>query len=170
MKKVILSAIVIGVGLSSCNKKVDCEEYYYEKEYEFCGTDHHYDKDDYDKKGEYKDKESFEKEIVEEIVKSEDCECIVSGVVEYYEDGNLTATVDYGNGTCDEVATKTTADGTVSEFNPCEKDKDYYSKEKYGEKEYSYEADKDYDKKKSWWKKKKKYSKEECEEMVFPNK
>ncbi len=46
--------------------------------------------------------------IIEPIVKTEDCDYIVSGVIKYYEceGGDWVATVDYGNGECDEWASK----------------------------------------------------------------
>ena len=50
---------------------------------------------------------SYSKVIIEPIVKSEDCNYIVSGVVKYYDDNShWVATVNYGDGTCDEWATK----------------------------------------------------------------
>lgn len=49
----------------------------------------------------------YSKVVIEPIVKSEDCNYIVSGVVKYYdENNNWVATVNYGDGTCDEWATK----------------------------------------------------------------
>ena len=65
MKKLLLSAAVLGLFLTSCNKKENCEEVYYEKEYEFCGTEEHkdWDKEDYDDKDDYYDDHSaMEKE------------------------------------------------------------------------------------------------------------
>ena len=50
------------------------------------------------------------KEIVAELVKNEGCEFIVSGIVEYYVGDSLVATMDYGDGTCDDVATITRND------------------------------------------------------------
>ena len=45
--------------------------------------------------------------VVEEIVKSEDCEYPVSGIIEFYANDVLIATVDFGNGECDNIATQT---------------------------------------------------------------
>lgn len=55
------------------------------------------------------DKKKFYKVIAEPIVKIEDCDYIVSGVVEFYSINNDTwlATIDFGDGECDEWATKT---------------------------------------------------------------
>jgi hypothetical protein len=49
----------------------------------------------------------YEKVIVEPIVKLEDCKYIVAGVVEFYKDNTWVATIDFGDGECDEWATKT---------------------------------------------------------------
>ena len=73
---------------------------------------------DWDKK---KYKKGYKKVIIEPIVKSDDCGYIVSGIIKYYdmESGAWTATVDFGDGTCDDSAIKTTEEGdynfTVSE-------------------------------------------------------
>lgn len=48
----------------------------------------------------------YEKVIVEPIVKLEDCQYIVSGIVEFYKDDIWVATIDFGDGECDEWATK----------------------------------------------------------------
>lgn len=55
-----------------------------------------------------KEKESnFKKVIINPLVKTEDCEYIVQGTIKYYsKDGEWIATVDYGEGQCDEWATK----------------------------------------------------------------
>jgi hypothetical protein len=45
--------------------------------------------------------------VVSPIVKVANCKYIVQGIVEYYDDNNnLLATIDFGNGTCDEWAVK----------------------------------------------------------------
>ena len=54
----------------------------------------------------------YKKVVIEPIVKTEDCDYIVSGILKYYKGGVWTATVDFGDGTCDDIATKETADGT----------------------------------------------------------
>jgi hypothetical protein len=50
----------------------------------------------------------YKKVIVKPIVKTDDCNYIVAGTIKYfdYETGTYLATIDYGNGTCDEWATK----------------------------------------------------------------
>ena len=54
----------------------------------------------------------YEKVIVEPLVKIEGCDYIVSGIIEFYKDGAWVATIDFGDGECDEWATKTTKEGT----------------------------------------------------------
>ena len=44
--------------------------------------------------------------VYEPIVISDDCNCIVSGKVKYLKDCKTVALIDYGNGDCDNVATK----------------------------------------------------------------
>lgn len=50
----------------------------------------------------------YSKVIVQPLVKLQNCDYIVSGVIEFYKDKTIwVATVDYGSGICDEWATKT---------------------------------------------------------------
>ena len=44
--------------------------------------------------------------VYEPIVISYDCNCIVSGKVKYLKDCKTIALIDYGNGYCDNIATK----------------------------------------------------------------
>lgn len=74
----------------------------------------------------YKGKKSkYKKIIVEPIVKTEDCQYIVSGIIKYYlySTGEWVATIDFGDGTCDDIAVKTTSDGENITFslNSCKK-------------------------------------------------
>jgi len=64
-------------------------------------------------KGKKKFKKKFKKVVIEPIVKSDDCEFIVSGIIKYYDykSGDWLATVNYGDGTCDDIAVKTTEEG-----------------------------------------------------------
>ena len=71
----------------------------------------------------YKGKKSkYKKVIVQPIIKSDECDFIVSGIIKYYKikSGDWVATVDFGDGTCDDIAIKTTDEGdytfTVSEY------------------------------------------------------
>ncbi len=57
---------------------------------------------------------TYYKVIVQPLVKSSNCNYeIVSGIIKYYENGTnaWAATVDFGDGTCDDLALKTTAKG-----------------------------------------------------------
>lgn len=49
----------------------------------------------------------FEKVVTKSLVKTEDCKYIVEGTIKYLLDGEVVAIVDYGNGECDNIATKT---------------------------------------------------------------
>jgi len=58
-------------------------------------------------------KSDFKKVIINPLVKTEDCNYIVQGTIKYYsKNGEWVATVDYGDGTCDEWATKKWKDGS----------------------------------------------------------
>ncbi len=60
-----------------------------------------------DKKGD-KGKDDYDKIITKPLVKIEGCDYIVEGTIEFYKiNGPWVATIDYGDGTCDEWATKT---------------------------------------------------------------
>ena len=52
----------------------------------------------------------YKKIIVKPLVKTVDCDYIVEGIIKYFEGKKWVATIDYGDGTCDEWATKKTAD------------------------------------------------------------
>ncbi len=54
----------------------------------------------------------FKKVVVEPLVKIEGCDYIVSGIIEFYKENTWVATIDFGDGECDEWATKTTEEGT----------------------------------------------------------
>ena len=61
--------------------------------------------------------------IKQPLVKSVSCGYeIVSGIIEYYEikSGNWVASIDFGDGTCDDLASKTTKNGvtlfTISDY------------------------------------------------------
>ncbi len=57
---------------------------------------------------------SYSKTITSGLVKLGDCSYIVSGTVEYKQAGTVIATLDYGDGTCDNLATLTVG-GTTTE-------------------------------------------------------
>ncbi len=60
------------------------------------------------KKGKKGKKDDYKKVIVDPIVKTNNCAYIVSGIIKYYDidNGDWLATVDFGDGTCDTLATK----------------------------------------------------------------
>ena len=57
----------------------------------------------------------YKKNILIPLVKIDGCDYIVEGKIEYIKDGTVVATVDYGDGQCDDIATKT-VDGVDHEF------------------------------------------------------
>lgn len=57
----------------------------------------------------------FEKVITNPLVKIDGCRFIVAGTIEFLKDGELEATIDFGDGECDNIATKT-VDGETIEF------------------------------------------------------
>lgn len=97
---------------NACNKNKNAEkdELYYEIEYQ--QEDLKFDGD-----GDY------EKVIVNPIIKLDNCKFIVAGTIEFRKNGEVIATVDFGDGTCDNLATKT-VDGVTSEFKLEAKGKD----------------------------------------------
>ena len=68
-------------------------------------------------KGDYIDIKSsnYEKNILIPLEKIDGCDYVVKGKIEYIKDGSVVATVDYGDGQCDDIATKT-VDGVDHEF------------------------------------------------------
>ena len=58
-------------------------------------------------------KHPFKKVIVKPIVKTDDCEHPVAGIIKFFskKTGDWLATIDFGDGTCDDIAVKTTAKG-----------------------------------------------------------
>lgn len=76
---------------------------------------------DCDKAKEEGKEEEYEKVITNEIVKLDDCDCPVSGTIQFWKEDLLVATIDYGDGTCDNLATKTTDEGVYEyELEDCE--------------------------------------------------
>ena len=75
-----------------------------------------------DQKGNVKipEKNAYKKIIVNPIVFADNWKYPVSGTIEYWQNNNLVATIDYGNGELDSIATKT-VDNKVFEFDLSEK-------------------------------------------------
>lgn len=57
----------------------------------------------------------YKKNILKPLVKIDGCDYIVEGKIEYTKNGAVVATVDFGDGQCDNIATKT-VDGVDHEF------------------------------------------------------
>jgi len=49
---------------------------------------------------------SYDKVVVMPLIKVKGCDYIVEGVIKYYKNNKWVATVDFGDGTCDALATK----------------------------------------------------------------
>ena len=62
-----------------------------------------------------KESSRYKKNILIPLVKIDDCDYIVEGKIEYIKDGTVVAKVDFGDGQCDDIATKT-VDGKDYEF------------------------------------------------------
>lgn len=59
--------------------------------------------------------DGFEKVITKPLVKIEGCKFIVEGTIEFHKENELIAVIDFGDGECDDIATKT-VDGNTTEF------------------------------------------------------
>jgi len=60
-----------------------------------------------------RDKKDYERVIVQELVKSDECRGeVVSGIVEFYYKGEMVFSVNFGNGECDRKATVTWLDNS----------------------------------------------------------
>ena len=57
----------------------------------------------------------YKRNIIKPLVKIDGCDYIVEGKIEYIKDGAVVATVDFGDGECDYIATKT-VDGVDKEI------------------------------------------------------
>ena len=61
-------------------------------------------------------KKNYSKNILIPLERIDGCDYVVKGKIEYIKDGAVVATVDFGDGECDDIATKT-VDGKTSTFN-----------------------------------------------------
>lgn len=68
-------------------------------------------KEDVDLSAKKKDAK-YKKVITSPLINIEGCDFIVSGTIKYFKGKDWVATVDYGDGTCDEWANKTWKDGS----------------------------------------------------------
>ena len=64
----------------------------------------------------------YKRNIIKPLVRIVGCDYIVEGKIEYIKDGTVVATVDFGDGECDNIATKT-VDGVDKEIKLNKKDK-----------------------------------------------
>ena len=61
-------------------------------------------------------KNTYTKNILISLERIDGCNYVVKGKIEYVKDGSVVATVDFGDGECDDIATKT-VDGKKYTFN-----------------------------------------------------
>ena len=61
-------------------------------------------------------KNTYTKNILIPLERIDGCDYVVKGKIEYVKDGAVVATVDFGDGECDDIATKT-VDGETFTFN-----------------------------------------------------
>ena len=61
-------------------------------------------------------KNTYTKNILISLERIDGCDYVVKGKIEYIKGGAVVATVDFGDGKCDDIATKT-VDGKTSTFN-----------------------------------------------------
>ena len=62
----------------------------------------------------------YKKRITNELEKKDGCDYYVKGRIEYYKQNTILAVIDFGNGECDDIATKE-VDGIVENINLSEK-------------------------------------------------
>lgn len=70
----------------------------------------------------------YEKVITKPLVKLDDCKYIVEGTIEFRKGNEIFGSIDFGNGTCDDIATKTVGDKSTEFSLKKEGDKDWYYK------------------------------------------
>jgi len=107
MKNILKVFIFFFISLifivTSCNKEKDSSDYDMDKSVNELKEDIALDGDG-----------RFEKVITKRLIKPDDCRFIVSGTIEYLLNGELVAIIDYGDGTCDNIATKTVGGTTIT--------------------------------------------------------
>ncbi|PLX04187.1 MAG: hypothetical protein C0594_09365 [Marinilabiliales bacterium] len=112
MKKVfnvLIVAVVLSlIGFTACQKEELYEETQGDSMIELATSTY-----DLTLKTSNAENGDYEKVIVNPLIKGESCKFIVSGTIEYRINGEVVATVDYGNGECDNIATKTIGDQTI---------------------------------------------------------
>lgn len=79
--------------------------------------------ENYDADIEFKDGGDIEKIITKPLFSPDDCKYVVEGTIEFRKNGEAVAIIDFGDGSCDNIATKT-IDGVTTEFSLDKKDPD----------------------------------------------
>ncbi len=104
MKNIVGVLIIVFLSFSvlfvSCDKNSDLKS-----DYE---TYKDYEADVY-LKGDGK----YEKTITSPLIKSDDCKYIVAGTITFHIGDKVAAIIDFGDGTCDNIATKTIGDKII---------------------------------------------------------
>ncbi len=103
LKYLVLFTIGVAFILSSCSKESDKKDSKEEFEFFKSATS---TEANLTIKGDGK----YEKIITNPLLKIDNCDYIVAGTIEYWLDGELIATIDYGDGACDDIATKIVGD------------------------------------------------------------
>lgn len=98
----VLLTLSLTISISACKKNEKSDENYDDYKIEEADLEFMGDGD-------------FEKVITKPLVKIDDCKYIVAGTIEFRKNGAVLATIDFGDGICDNLATKT-VDGETTEF------------------------------------------------------
>ena len=81
---------------------------------------------------------NFERVITAPLVKNDGCKFIVSGTIEFRVNGEVVVIVDFGDGECDNIATKT-INGVTTEFELDRKYDEFSDKKRDGKRRLNYE-------------------------------
>ena len=109
---IIFSVLILLFGCSSSDLS-DKEEKDSEENFDLSAAEADYINISSSKTG---SKKTYTKNILIPLERIDGCDYVVKGKIEYIKDGAVVATVDFGDGSCDDIATKT-VDGKTSTFN-----------------------------------------------------
>ena len=109
---IIFSVLILLFGCSSSDLS-DKEEKASEENFDLSAAEADYINISSSKTG---SKNTYTKNILIPLERIDGCDYVVKGKIEYVKDGAVVATVDFGDGECDDIATKT-VDGKTSTFN-----------------------------------------------------
>jgi len=109
---IIFSVLILLFGCSSSDLS-DKEEKASEENFDLSAAEVDYINISSSKTG---SKNTYTKNILIPLERIDGCDYVVKGKIEYVKDGSVVATVDFGDGECDDIATKT-VDGKTSTFN-----------------------------------------------------